>query len=318
MLGEISENMGAIHRLDLTTDVTHLIVGQIDTPKYKHVAKERPEIRVLRPEWIQAMRDAWTSGDDFDVDTLVEQYRLPALYGLQICVTGFDDLEQRQHLIWGINEQGGTYNGDLTKIVTHLIAKKPEGAKYDRAKQWGLRIVSLKWFQESLERDMALEEALYDPLRPGDMQGQGAFMRGFERETALGKRSREQAASVLAQENGKRKLRRTMSARLSTHSQSLWAELSAVEDIKPIKTEYQWDSTSQTFDGINLGPMDDAGSSASTPTVSGAEISRPVSRGTFPVVEQKRGLFSACLFLVTGHSEQRVCLTGSLISLGSC
>lgn len=83
--------MGAIHRLDLTTDVTHLIVGNIDTPKYKHVAKERPDIRVLRPQWIEAIREAWTDGGDVDVDGLVEQYRLPTFSDLQICVTGFED-----------------------------------------------------------------------------------------------------------------------------------------------------------------------------------------------------------------------------------
>lgn len=83
--------MGAIHRLDLTADVTHLIVGNIDTPKYKHTAKERPDIHVVKPEWIHAVRKLWREDQDIDVDALVQEYRLPALYNLHICVTGFDD-----------------------------------------------------------------------------------------------------------------------------------------------------------------------------------------------------------------------------------
>lgn len=91
VLANVASDMGAIHRLDLTTDVTHLIVGNIDTPKYKHVAKERPDIHVLKPQWIDAIRQAWTEGGDVDVDRLVEQHRLPTFSDLQICVTGFED-----------------------------------------------------------------------------------------------------------------------------------------------------------------------------------------------------------------------------------
>ena len=83
--------MGAIHKLDLTSDVTHLVVGDLNTLKYKHVAKERPDIHVLKPEWINAVRDAWIQGGLIDVTGLTEQYRLPVFYKLNICVTGFDD-----------------------------------------------------------------------------------------------------------------------------------------------------------------------------------------------------------------------------------
>ena len=38
-LADTAQQMGATHKLDLTGEVTHLIVGDIDTPKYKYVAK---------------------------------------------------------------------------------------------------------------------------------------------------------------------------------------------------------------------------------------------------------------------------------------
>lgn len=83
--------MGAVHRLDLTADVTHLIVGNIDTPKCKHTAKERPDIHVLKSEWINAIRKAYMEDQDMDVDALAQEYRLPVFYNLHICVTGFED-----------------------------------------------------------------------------------------------------------------------------------------------------------------------------------------------------------------------------------
>jgi len=83
--------MGATHSLDLTSSVTHLLVGDIDTAKYKHVAKARPEVHVVKPEWIKAVRDAWVEGDSVDVAALTEEYRLPTFYNLNICITGFED-----------------------------------------------------------------------------------------------------------------------------------------------------------------------------------------------------------------------------------
>ncbi len=85
--------MGAIHKFDLTSDVTHLIVGSLDTPKYRYVAKERPDVKVVLPVWIDAVRQSWMTGGDTDVAALELEYRVPTLYGLRICVTGFEDSE---------------------------------------------------------------------------------------------------------------------------------------------------------------------------------------------------------------------------------
>lgn len=83
--------MGAINRYDLTSDVTHLIVGKTGTPKYKYVAKERPDVKCLHPTWIDAMRQSWIDGGETDVEALEVAHRLPALNGLKICSTGFED-----------------------------------------------------------------------------------------------------------------------------------------------------------------------------------------------------------------------------------
>lgn len=83
--------MGAIHKFDLTSDVTHLIVGDTDTPKYRFVAKERPDVKCLLPSWIDAVRASWMEGGETDTAALELAHKMPTLMGLRVCVTGFDD-----------------------------------------------------------------------------------------------------------------------------------------------------------------------------------------------------------------------------------
>lgn len=90
--------MGASERPDLTSDVTHLLVGATDSPKYKFVARERNDVAVLKPEWIEAVRQSWMQGEDTDIRALEEQYKIPAFFGLTICITGFSDSELSDRL----------------------------------------------------------------------------------------------------------------------------------------------------------------------------------------------------------------------------
>ena len=85
--------MGAEHKLDLTSDVTHLLVGDPQTAKYQYVAREREDVKVLKPEWISAVRDCWMNDQELDMNVLEARYRVPTLAGLKICITGFEDSE---------------------------------------------------------------------------------------------------------------------------------------------------------------------------------------------------------------------------------
>jgi hypothetical protein len=85
--------MGATYIYDLTSDVTHLLVGNIDTPKYKYVAKERPDVVLVTASWLEAVRASWMKGGDTDVEALEQEHRVPTFYNLKICLTGFDDRE---------------------------------------------------------------------------------------------------------------------------------------------------------------------------------------------------------------------------------
>jgi len=220
--------MGAAHTLDLTADVTHLIVGNITTPKYRYVARERPDVKVLRPDWLESVRKAWMEGGDVDVEALEQEHRLPTFSGLHICVTGFVDVDQRKYIEDTVVRQGAAYHGDLTKSVTHLIAAAPEGEKYVYAKKWGINVVALKWFDDSLERCMALDESLYDPNMPLEEQGKGAFRRYAKARTSLGKHGRDPLAEDTTDgDGGRKKLRRIASMRLEGHSQDILSNMAA-------------------------------------------------------------------------------------------
>lgn len=241
-LADIAQAMGASNKLDLTGEVTHLVIGDIQSAKYKYVARERPDIVVLSPTWIDAVRDAWMGGGDVDVEGLEKKHRCPAFMGLKICITGFPDLADRDRISGMIESEGAQYHGDLTKQVTHLLVADAGSAKYRAAKEWGLHTVSRKWLHESMRRGMALDPVYYDPTIPEQEQGKGAYRKESESRTSLGKRVRDEGPSTSSTNgNGKRKLRRHASKRLVDHSQDMWQDISAADTsiVAPSETD-QW------------------------------------------------------------------------------
>ena len=91
--------MGAVHKLDLTSDVTHLVVGETDTPKYRFVARERPDVKCILASWIEAVRASWLQGGATDIEDLGRAHKLPTFAGLRLCVTGFDDRMAQLELV---------------------------------------------------------------------------------------------------------------------------------------------------------------------------------------------------------------------------
>jgi DNA replication regulator DPB11 len=84
--------MGAICEFDLTNDVTHLIVGDAyNTPKYRYVAKERPDVKPMTPGWIEALRQLWINDKQIDAEALEKIHTLPTLRSLKFSMTGCDD-----------------------------------------------------------------------------------------------------------------------------------------------------------------------------------------------------------------------------------
>jgi DNA replication regulator DPB11 len=288
--------MGAEHKLDLTSDVTHLLVGDTETPKYKYVAREREDVRVLKPDWVDAVRARWMGAQPIDLNQLDADFRLPVFAGLKICITGFDDLDVRAELQQRVIENGGDYTGDLTKDVTHLIAARPEGKKYEYASQWQKKVVALEWFQESLQRGMQLDEAPYDPTKPKEARGVGAWNRRRPGTSPTGRRTRDTDNMPSADTARKCRLRRTASARLNSQNSSVWTDLAGPDD-QPVDPD--------TSSIIDLVPAQ-----GSALPNSNTQNSKPNGQRQ----PQDHGAFSGHHFLIEGFISNRASILTKTIT----
>lgn len=66
---------------------------------------------------------------------------------LRVAVSGFVGAE-REGLLQTLQAIGAVYTDSLKPSNTHLICKVPEGAKYKRAKEWGIHIVTVDWLYQ--------------------------------------------------------------------------------------------------------------------------------------------------------------------------
>ncbi|KAI9890417.1 MAG: hypothetical protein M1814_004203 [Vezdaea aestivalis] len=230
------DEMGGVHKPDLTVDVSHLIVGHWDTPKYRYVAKERPDVKVLRLEWVQEVRRLWIENEDFELADVEARYRLPTFWNLKISSTGFPGLQDRQSLAEQIANNGGEYHSNLTPESTHLIAHSPTGEKYKYAQIWKLKIVTVEWLWDSLKRGMILDEQAYHPLLPKDQVGLGALTHRASSDSLSLKRAREQNEAG-DERLAKRRLKRTASAKLGGQNIRIWDDIIGV--MKPVAQEIE-------------------------------------------------------------------------------
>ncbi|OAA43569.1 subunit of DNA polymerase II [Cordyceps fumosorosea ARSEF 2679] len=294
--------LGGVHKYDLTPDITHLIVGHYDTPKYRHVARQRPNIKPMHAAWIDRISHLWKLDEEINLQALEDEYKLrplercshqpqgeltPEQTSLLICLTGFGD-PQREQISKRIRANGAQYTGDLTRKCTHLIVGTPNGKKFKAAKAWGVRTVTLPWLDQSIERGMILDESKFDPLLPDEEQGKDAWVK--KSAAAFGKRSRS-SGSTTTGEDGVRKLRKTASQKLNSQRNNLWENILGRSDSK----EYSF----------NEGPIE------ARPSV--PEKATPVQ----PDDVQPDGVFTNCVFFIHGFSFQQAdLLHQTLQSLG--
>jgi DNA replication regulator DPB11 len=147
--------------------------------------------------------------------------------------------EERTEIAELVRANGAVYEGDLTRSITHLICFRTEGAKYKAARAWGLRIVSIEWLRDSLERGMILEEQLYDPMIPVEERGNGAWDRTKPKRTSFRKRPRDGSDSL---DGGKRKLRRTASTKLNSQSEGIWGDIVGGNTVAQVSRSGVWDT----------------------------------------------------------------------------
>ncbi|KAI3320434.1 hypothetical protein HD806DRAFT_232458 [Xylariaceae sp. AK1471] len=310
-IAQRTADMGGVHKYDLTPDVTHLIVGDYNTAKYRHVAKDRPDIKPMAAGWIEAVRRLWVEDQEIDFATLEKSWMLQPFESsggipsspnpaererqrLVCCLTGFEDNNVRAMIEDKVRANGGEYIADLSKRVTHLIVFKPEGKKYNAARRWDIRCVTIQWLHDSVERGMILNEECYDPTLPPEEQGKGAWSRRELRRIPLGKRARE--ASITTAEEGRRKLRKSASMRMSSQSNNIWGDI-------------------LNQSGGDLSRAGDPQRESSAPAALVTDSVTPATETPRPVLQPPRntsnwpplrkGIFSGCRFFVHGFAEPK-------------
>ncbi|EFE41119.1 BRCT domain protein [Trichophyton verrucosum HKI 0517] len=298
-LTDVACQMGAIHKFDLTSDVTHLIVGDINTPKYKYVAKMRTDVKVIRAEWVEAVRSSWIQGGDTDIHALEAEYKLPTFFGLSICITG-------SHLEETVCAHGAEFRRDLTKAVTHLIAFACEGNKYQFAIQWGIKVVSLKWLEDSIERSMALDETLYDPLLPIEKQGIGAWNRS--KPTVVERMAKPQDSLPPRLPPRTRKLRKVASLKLGGQTEGIWSAIVPNPSTTAESNDNSQYDGSQHLTAASHQNLLDTKSFASETTVPGRHDS--VSRESKSLAAEakeapSKGFWDNCRFYITGFTTEQ-------------
>ena len=209
-----------------------------------------------------------------------------------------------------MKKNGGEYRGDLNKEVTHLIANRPSGQKYTYAKSWGLRIISLEWLQQSLERGMILDELLYDPLMEAADRGRDAWVKKPVSPTSAMKRPRhDQVVQPPA-----RKLRRTASARFSSQNEGIWSDIvgGGFEQDQSRKSEWddQRDSASTVQQGsdahMRTKAAPDEPYQFTDESRLRSESVRQETRSLPSGLSNQQGLFAGKRFFVHGFDTKKV------------
>ncbi|KAI1114595.1 hypothetical protein F5Y14DRAFT_413895 [Nemania sp. NC0429] len=318
-IAQRTADMGGVHKYDLTPDVTHLIVGDYSTPKYRHVAKERPDIKPMAAGWVDAVRTLWMEDHDFDFAALESTWKLqpfeagggnpsslnPAERGrqrLRCCLTGFEDNDIRAMIEDKVKANGGEYVADLTRQVTHLIVSKPEGKKYSAAHKWGIYCVSIEWLHDSVERGMILNEECYDPTLPPEERGKGAWSRRDpHHRISLGKRSREH--SIISTEGASRKLRKQASIKINSQSKNIWGDIlnQSAGDLSRSAGAPQKSSEPAASATSDPGTTEPVTSETTQPTEQ--HMAPPPRDRIWPAL--RKGVFAGCRFFVHGFPTSK-------------
>jgi DNA replication regulator DPB11 len=207
----------------------------------------------------------------------------------------------RNHLQNTVIANGAEFSKDLTKSVTHLIAREPTGQKYIFATQWSINVVSVKWLTESLDRGMILDEALYHPLQPLEKQGDGAWNRSQPENTT--KRVNLSEANNLRS----RKLRRVGSTKLSDQNEGIWSDIvgKGFETSDPANREAAHLGPKQEpVDGSDITNRGDGSSISRMVALEHRTHPQAVTKDIFP--EKLNGFLHRCYFFAHGFSPKEV------------
>lgn len=213
----------------------------------------------------------------------------------------------RQSINRAVRDHGAIYAGDLTREVTHLIAKEPRGKKYEFAVQWGIKVVALEWLEDSLKRGMVLEEHLYDPRTPPEERGVGAVLVASLPSPAPvdGASAADGCANGATDHEAggtkRRRIRRTASRRLEGGGE-LWAEITARGPEAEKQSEWGGDALDAP-DQPDPADVNEELQFTAEPTLEADVSSRSGGR---PAKAKPQGIFRGSAVFVWGFERKKV------------
>ena len=123
-------------------DPPHVVITRrVGSSKYVMLMRRHPNTHVVPPEWIRKSVEVKKKQP-------YSQFRVGALYGLKICLSGFD-VEKKGMLADLISRNGGAHSPSLTKFCTHLVSTDRTTQKYMFAVKHGIVCCSVEWLEES-------------------------------------------------------------------------------------------------------------------------------------------------------------------------
>ncbi|BFY98833.1 hypothetical protein BsWGS_01873 [Bradybaena similaris] len=151
MAGQVDRN--------LTADVTHLIAGEVGSNKYLVAVANGKQVMVK--DWVFKVWELSQERHVLATDEIFQKYTCPPFMGVTVVVSGFKARERNQLRDFVIRG-GGKYSGELRlNECTHLIVKEPQGAKYEAAKNWHIKIVTDRWLFDCMDKGRYLDTKPY-------------------------------------------------------------------------------------------------------------------------------------------------------------
>ncbi|KAJ1030374.1 hypothetical protein NDA16_001283 [Ustilago loliicola] len=120
-LTQYAREQGARVEGNLTEDVTHLIADRPGSEKYRYALELG--MRIVSPDWILDVRDAWLQGEDVDAQELEQKHTLLALSNTTVCFSAVAGAERRK-LVALAKQLGATVSDELRfdGSITHLVS----------------------------------------------------------------------------------------------------------------------------------------------------------------------------------------------------
>lgn len=175
------------------------------------------------------------------------------------------------------------------------------------APKWDIQVVAEEWLYDSIERGMCLDESLYDVKMPQEERGKAAWNRHFVHpQSSLGKRDRNE--DVSGDMSGRRKIRRTVSARLGHEQHAIWADIAGIPAVAR-----QQDEWNQKLPGKrpDWGPTSmEQGLPDQNPTA--VEHEHPqndtMKHKTFTTASEPSGIFAGVSVYIHSFHPVKVCI----------